>query len=343
MTYIPSEIVEKLHAIDIEDVAQRLGIKVSKHKAKCFMHDDHSPSLSFKPSKRMWKCFVCNKGGGTINLVMEYCKVSFIEACEWLCHQYGIYFNGQRKNRGIPILKRYTRNKELSTPFLFDREIGEWIINNANLTDAARNFLFGERKLKENVIRNINIKAIDNAGDLKEALVKTFGLDRLVSSGFIKVSGSNAYLRFFTPCLIFPYRDVKGDLVGIQTRFLGTRTDAPRFQFLAGFKPDLFNGQIINSLKKGDSIVISEGVTDCLALLSAGYNAIAIPSASNLPLSALKMLIDFRLFMSVDRDTAGQCAYRDLQYNIIREGGALRRFEFPIEYKDYGEYYKSTH
>lgn len=48
MAYIPPYIVEKLDALSVYDVAEKLGLTVSRNKALCFMHQDHDPSLYFK-------------------------------------------------------------------------------------------------------------------------------------------------------------------------------------------------------------------------------------------------------------------------------------------------------
>lgn len=58
--------LQKLRDLPIEGVAERLGLRVVRHKALCPFHDDHHASLSFKVSKNTWRCFVCGASGGTI-------------------------------------------------------------------------------------------------------------------------------------------------------------------------------------------------------------------------------------------------------------------------------------
>ena len=58
--------LQKLRDLPIEGVAERLGLRVVRHKALCPFHDDHHASLSFKVSKNTWHCFVCGASGGTI-------------------------------------------------------------------------------------------------------------------------------------------------------------------------------------------------------------------------------------------------------------------------------------
>ncbi|MBR4922648.1 MAG: hypothetical protein IKY99_03380, partial [Bacteroidaceae bacterium] len=63
--------IEKLRALPIEGVAERLGLAVKKHKALCPFHADSHPSLSFYTKRNMYKCFVCDAHGGPIDLTMK--------------------------------------------------------------------------------------------------------------------------------------------------------------------------------------------------------------------------------------------------------------------------------
>lgn len=45
---ISPETIKKLHELNCEDVARRLGLEVNMHQAHCFMHQDKRPSLAFK-------------------------------------------------------------------------------------------------------------------------------------------------------------------------------------------------------------------------------------------------------------------------------------------------------
>ena len=76
--------LQKLRDLPIEEVAERLGMRVVRHKCLCPFHDDHHASLSFKVSKNTFRCFVCGASGGTIDLVMKYLNKDFKEACRWL-------------------------------------------------------------------------------------------------------------------------------------------------------------------------------------------------------------------------------------------------------------------
>ena len=104
---ISEDIVTRLNELSIESVAEKLGIDVKRHKAHCFMHDDHSPSLKISTAKNMFFCFVCDKGGGPIQLVMDYKGLEFQDACLWLAKEFNIIIPEAKGY--VNLLKRLSR------------------------------------------------------------------------------------------------------------------------------------------------------------------------------------------------------------------------------------------
>ena len=51
--------LQKRRDLAIEGVAERLGLRVTRHKSLCPFHDDHTASLSFCVRKNTCRCFVC--------------------------------------------------------------------------------------------------------------------------------------------------------------------------------------------------------------------------------------------------------------------------------------------
>ena len=341
---IPQDIIDRLKALKIESVAEKLGMDVMRHKAICFMHDDHDPSLKFSPSKNMFYCFVCDKGGGPIQLVMEHEGWSFQKACLWLAEEFNIIIS---ETKGcIKPVKKATRKIYLSKKedhiYSFDEEIFRWLIVQAGLSKAANTFLFEDRHFKKDVILNLNIKSISDSKKVKEALVSEFGEDRCVKSGVVRRGEHGTYFCFYTPCLLFPYYAQEGRLCGIQSRYLGEKKEAPRFQFLSSQKTRLFNLPLLNKLKRGDKLFISEGITDCLAMLSAGLDAVAIPSATIQPLEDLILLRDYDLHMYPDQDEAGKRAFMELRRFFVNNYSTIKAEKLPEGAKDYCEFYIST-
>ena len=81
------------------------------------------------------------------------------------------------------------------------------------------------------------------------------------------------------PWLQIPYYDRQGHLIGIQNRNL-IKGATPRFRFPTGAQCGIYNLPVLNLLKPGEPLLLTEGCSDCWSMLSAGHKAIAIPSAT---------------------------------------------------------------
>ncbi len=50
------------------------------YQACCPFHNEKTPSFVVSPSKGVYKCFGCGKGGNAITFVMEHESLSYVEA-----------------------------------------------------------------------------------------------------------------------------------------------------------------------------------------------------------------------------------------------------------------------
>ena len=115
----------------------------------------------------------------------------------------------------------------------------------------------------------------------------------------------------------------------------------PRFRFPSGSQCGIYNLPVLNLLKPGDSLWITEGCSDCWAMLSAGHKAVAIPSATLLThrdaqqLSVLSSQFSIEYHMFPDRDAPGERLFLQLQKVLP----SLIHHQLPPGCKDFGEYY----
>ena len=129
--------IQKLRALLIEGVAQRLGLNVSRHKSLCPFHEDRHPSLTFHVAKNSFRCFACGAHGGVIDLAMRVLGKSFIETCEWLANEHNV------------ILTEWKPAVKPAEPKPFDAARYSRYFEHPSLNEPARKFLFDERKLNE--------------------------------------------------------------------------------------------------------------------------------------------------------------------------------------------------
>ena len=158
--------------------------------------------------------------------------------------------------------------------------------------------------------------------------------------------------RYGTPWLQIPYYDTDGKLIGVQNRRIslchpeqgeGSVSIQPRFRFPKGSKCNIYNLPILNLLKEGENLWITEGCSDCWAMLSAGRKAIAIPSATLLNPKDLDVLRTLNsklitLHMSPDNDEPGERLYLQLKTLFPQ----LVRHPLPQGIKDFAEWYMSS-
>ena len=151
------------------------------------------------------------------------------------------------------------------------------------------------------------------------------------------------------PWLQIPYYDREGKLVGIQNRNL-VKGALPRFRFPQGAQCGIYNLPVLQLLKSGDELWITEGCSDCWAMLSAGHKAIAIPSAtlltqdvrskmanggSHSSLFTLHDSLGITFHMYPDNDTPGERLFLQLK-ELLPD---LVRHQLPAGCKDFSEYY----
>ena len=312
--------LQKLRDLPIEGVAERLGLRVRMHKALCPFHDDHHASMSFKVSKNTCRCFVCmTQSIGPIDLVMRHLNLDFKAACRWLADENNI------------ILEEWKpQTSDISHQTSFDASRYARYFDHPFLNEPARKFLFDERRLDPRVVRWCRLTSwTDKQG---------------------------------TPWLQIPYYDRSGRLTGVQNRNLGLTPipspkgdgsltlqgevggGAPRFRFPSGSKCGIYNLPVLNLLKPGEPLFITEGSSDCWAMLSAGHKAIAIPSATLLTRQDIEMLSSLPsqpggdgggFHMFPDRDAPGERLFLQLQKVLP----TLQHHQLPPDCKDFSDYY----
>ena len=292
--------LQKLRDLPIEGVAERLGLRVVRHKALCPFHDDHHASLSFSVRRNSFRCFVCGASGGTIDLVMRHLSLGFREACRWLADENNIIIDHS------PLTIDHSAAQKT-----FDATRYERFFERPWLNEAARRFLYDERRLDQRVVRWCRL---------------TSWTDRQGVSW-----------------LQIPYYNQEGRLIGVQNRNL-VRGALPRFRFPAGSQCSIYNLPVLNLLRPGEDLYITEGCSDCWAMLSAGHKAIAIPSATLLTkkdaeqLSMVNVQWSIKFHMYPDCDAPGERLFLQLQQVLP----SLVHHQLPPDCKDFSEYYLST-
>ena len=389
--------IQKLRDLPIEGVAEQLGMVVKRHKALCPFHDDHHASLSFNTRKNSCRCYVCmGNSVGTIDLVMRYLGKDFLSACRWLAEVNGVYLEDGRKREasssysslgGSSSGGSFSGNNtggshsgddsggSSGKSTSFDASRYARFFEHPWLNEAARRFLFEERKIDWRVVNWCRLTSWtdrDGVNWLQIPYFSTEGkligiqnrnLDYRKTSTQAKGLAAEKSPTDFTDDTDSPSHQSEGSLQkegshqtegSLQSEgslqkegshqtegSLQTEPMAPRFRFPYGARCSIYNLPVMKMLKPGEKLFITEGCSDCWAMLSAGHKAIAIPSATLLKTEDKKWLaelgerLQIEWHMFPDRDAPGESLFLQLKEILPH----LVHHQLPPDCKDFSEYY----
>lgn len=109
------ELIEEIKdSIDIVDFIGEyvdLRRKGREYFGNCPFHDERTGSFSVTPSKGIYYCFGCKKGGDVINFCQDYFDMSYDQAIRYLGGQAGISTAKTKVSPTMLYLKKSTRKK----------------------------------------------------------------------------------------------------------------------------------------------------------------------------------------------------------------------------------------
>ncbi len=362
--------IEKLRELPIEGVAERLGLHVSRHKSLCPFHDDHHASLSFNTRRNSCRCYVCmTQGMGTIDLVMKQLHVDFPVACRWLADKNNIILSEERRVKSEKSNTQYSTSK---TQYSFDAARYLRFFEHPWLSDEARHFLFEERRIDPRVAawcrltswqdrdgtHWLQIPFYDRGGKLIG--VQNRNLDYHRHTDLTDLTDAARNIKSPTDstdihrseCFARESTDSADEVLNTKQRSTAegkvNRTNSadapkasekPRFRFPYGARCSVYNLPVTAMLGEGDELYITEGCSDCWAMLSAGHKAIAIPSATLLTPEDRQLLADLdsslhlSWHMYPDNDAPGERLFLQLKEILP----SLVHHQLPPGIKDVGE------
>ena len=120
---------------DIVEVVQdfitlkRRGVN---YLGNCPFHNEKTPSFTVSPSKQIYKCFGCGKGGGSVNFIMEHEHLSYVDALKYLAKKYHIEIVDKeetpedvaRRNRHESLMIVSAYAQKYFSDFLFNQHEG---------------------------------------------------------------------------------------------------------------------------------------------------------------------------------------------------------------------------
>jgi DNA primase len=290
---------------------------------RCPFHEERTPSFSVNPSKGLYYCFGCGKGGDLFSFVRETQGLDFAGAVEWLAERFRIPLEYEesapgedaRRRRRLRLFELLDQAATFYERLLWDSQAGS----------HARDYLAG-RGLGEEICREFRLGLAPEGGLLtRKAREKGFTSDELREAGLSRQRGDD----YFQRRLLFPLADARGRVVGFQARRLHD-DDPLRGKYVNTPESQLFTkGAVVYGLDKArdaiakeDRACVVEGNTDVIALRQAGFKPVVACMGTALTEAQLRELgrLTKRLWLAFDGDAAGATAtLRGMEAAVAQE------------------------
>ncbi|MFD4526795.1 DNA primase [Streptomyces sp. NPDC058470] len=288
-------------------------------KGLCPFHDEKSPSFQVSPSKGLFHCFGCQEGGDTITFVMKVDHLTFSESVERLAAQAGITLRYEEggynpaHQRGERI--RLVEAHKVAAQFYIEQ------LDTSSEADTGRKFL-AERGFDQSAATHFGVGYSPQGWDHLTRYLRGKGFTdkELLLSG-LSQEGRRGPIDRFRGRLMWPIRDIGGEVVGFGARKLYESDNGPKYlntpdtaiyrksQVLYGI--DLAKKDIA----KASRAVVVEGYTDVMACHLAGVTTAIATCGTAFGTDHIKILRRLlmdngsaRVIFTFDGDAAGQKA-----------------------------------
>lgn len=312
-THYPEELIEEIRiSNDILTVVGeyvRLEKKGKNYFGLCPFHNEKTPSFSVDPSKQLYYCFGCGKGGSVIQFVMEAENLDYIEAIKLLAEKARIQLpEGDNEEERIIAQKKQELLKiNTEAARFFYEQLNE------EKNSIPREYL-NLRKVSGSIARKFGLGYSPEEWDVLYNYLKKkgYGDDILLDSGLIlKGRNGNCYDRF-RGRIIFPIFDLRGNVIGFGGRVL----DKSNPKYMNSPETLVYNKRknlyALNFAKNSGQkrIVVVEGYMDVISLFQFGILNTVASLGTALTESQGRLLKKYaeEIIISYDADIAGQAA-----------------------------------
>jgi len=243
-------------------------------KGLCPFHDEKTPSFNINPAKGVYYCYGCAEGGDVLSFVMKTEMLSFSEAVERLAARVGVQLTYTEAGPA-PVRNSGQRQRLIAA----HTAAAEFYAEQLGTRDAlpAREFL-AARGFGPDAARRFDCGFAPTGWDTltKHLRGRGFTNDELVTGGISKPARSGSLIDRFRGRLVWPIRDLGGEVIGFGARRLLEGDDGPKY-LNTPESPIYKKSHVLygvaaakKDIAKQQKAVVVEGYTDVMACHLAG-------------------------------------------------------------------------
>ena len=296
----------------------------------CPFHNEKTPSFYVSPTKNIYKCFGCGKGGNSVNFVMEHEQMSYTEALKYLANKYHI----EIKEKEFTPEEQEAQNDRESMLVLNEFAKNTFI---RNMTETDEGRAIGYKYFKERGFNEETIKAYELGYSLSErkaftefALNSGYKQKYLVSTG-LSIQHDDGYIfDRFSSRVMFPIHSLTGKVIGFGGRVLDARTKGVNVKYMNSPQSEIYDKsrslygifQAKSAIVRNDKCFLVEGYTDVLSMHQSGITNVVASNGTALTIEQIRLIRKFTTNITVlyDGDAAGiHAALRGIDMILAEE------------------------
>ena len=310
-----STIEKILDAAQIVDVVQEF-VPLKKRGVNllglCPFHNEKTPSFTVSPSKGIFKCFGCGKGGNSVNFIMEHEHLSYPEALKYLARKYHIEIE-ERELTIEDIEKQNERESMLVLSAYAGRQFKENLFNTDEGISVGLTY-FKERGFRHDTLKKFDIGYSFERRDAlsKKAVEDGYKPEFLIKTG-LSIQHEDKIFDRFSGRVIFPIHSLSGQVLGFGGRIL--RSDQKTAKYLNSPESEIYHKSKIvygifqarKAITHDDRCYLVEGYTDVLSLHEVDIENVVASSGTSLTQEQVRLIKRFTQNITIlyDGDEAG--------------------------------------
>jgi DNA primase len=312
----PASIQQVIQRSDIVEVIGqfiRLKKRGINYIGNCPFHNEKTPSFNVNPSKGIFKCFGCGKGGDVVSFVEEYEKFTFYETIRWLANFYQIELEESEVSETYKQQAQIEESLRIVNDFA--AKYFESILWNHDMGQIIGLSYFKEREFSDLTIRNFRLGYSLDEWDAfyAHAIAQGYTKEILEKAGLVKLRDNGQLYDTYRGRVIFPIQSPTGKVLGFGARILKTDGKQPKYintqENEVYIKNKVLYGlfQSRQSISKLDECLLVEGYTDVISLHQAGVTNVVASSGTSLTEGQLKLISNLTKNLTIiyDGDAAG--------------------------------------
>jgi len=288
---IPQDTIEKIFdTVRVEEIVgdfvelKKAGVN---YKGRCPFHDEKTPSFVVSPTKGIYKCFGCQKGGNSINFIQELQGVSYPEALRYAADKYNIEIEEQELTP-----EQESRMSAKESQFIATKFASEYFQNvlwNTSEGKAVGLSYFKERGFSEDTIKKFKLGySPKKQNSFEKAATKAgYDLEILAASSLIGKNEDGKTYDKFRERTIFTIHSYTGKVIGFGGRAFSPDAKSKYLnsgETLIYDKSKVLYGLNLSkqAISKANRCFIVEGYTDVISMHQNGVENVVSASGTAL-------------------------------------------------------------